>query len=178
MPGADFFLLRKGRDLLVVARLDVLRRHGIDDVLLEIGTVQLALGQIVQPRLELRALVEFFGGGILGEQLDVDGTGKRGHPLLVVRQLRELRVQIGDGDVELGLVDLETTHLGDDRISLVLGHGRQGESDRGGEGERGKFMITRHGQNPLTFAGWRVSVIVVANQSDHHIVAILVRPIR
>ena len=146
VPGMNFFLRRDLLDLGVIARLDLVVGHGVDDILAEIGIVQFALTQEGKTLLELVGVFDAVGLGDLGNRFHVDGSRQSGQLLLVVRKLCELRVEIGNTEIDIRLVDFLIANLGDNRIGAIGGIGRTGQSECGNDSRDKHFLTIEHVQ--------------------------------
>ena len=96
---------RRVRHLLVVAGADLRVGDLAGHLGLDQRAVQRALAQEFDPPLEVRRLVEALGGGLFGEQPDLDDRRHGGGAALLGRQPRELLVEIGERQLEVGLGD-------------------------------------------------------------------------
>ncbi|MCY1306799.1 hypothetical protein D9M70_566800 [compost metagenome] len=138
MACLDLFLHRNGGDLLVVARLHLFLGDGVDDMLLEVGIVQFALGQVGDALLEGRIILQAFLFGSVRKELDVDDRREGGGALLLLRHLLQLRVETAQRQRELGLAHFLAANLGDHRIGVFRAratmNGHRRNQCRGGQG--------------------------------------------
>lgn len=113
-------LLRKGGDFLVVASLDVGVGDRVGDVLLEVGVMQLSRSARYCMRfLNSGSWSSFSAAASLASSF-TSMAAEGGDLLLVVGQLAQLRVEVGNGQIEFRLQDVDVADLGDNWIRLVL----------------------------------------------------------
>lgn len=135
--------------------------------------MQLAVGEILHALLEFVGLIELLGRSVGGEQLHVDGGGKGCDLLLVIGKLRQLGVEIGDGEVEFRLVDFQGADLGDDG---VIGIGRGLERNKVANARTASLLVLNMKYPSQLHCRFQHPLNPAQNSHQHRIVAFLYPP--